>query len=355
MKKIILYIITLIWFFSCGNDTNNTVEGTSKVFDKRELRRNLIEKVEQPFTINLVKNCKDLQSKINDFAINETEENLTILQNTWKKVANEYAKNEVLNIGDIKKSLIHNAFYSWEVNDDFVEKYIKSSEEISVTKINEIQANARGFAAIEYLIFDNSKDKTLLFFKEPRRVQFLKVLGENLVNKAEKLAKKWKEYRPIFINNDKKGIEGGVNIIVNQMNGLLEDVKKYKIGEPAAIEKGGDPNALLLQAEKSSHSLELIKYNIQGIKAVYFGDTMGLDDYVLFIAKNDKLNKKIQSQFKLIETNIANLTSLKEDIYSNRGKVEALYTSIKGLIRLIKADVVSALSLTITFTDNDGD
>ncbi|WP_407267487.1 hypothetical protein [Tenacibaculum maritimum] len=42
-------------------------------------------------------------------------------------------------------------------------------------------------------------------------------------------------------------------------------------------------------------------------------------------------------------------------LLSNPNDVKELYDTIKSLIILIKADLASALSITITFTDNDGD
>ena len=44
-----------------------------------------------------------------------------------------------------------------------------------------------------------------------------------------------------------------------------------------------------------------------------------------------------------------------EQIQSDNGKMISTYSAMQKLIRLLKVDMTSAMSVTITYTDNDGD
>ena len=54
-----------------------------------------------------------------------------------------------------------------------------------------------------------------------------------------------------------------INLIINQVNFLLENIIRFKVGEPAGLENSTGINPELLQAHKSEISLEIIKENIK--------------------------------------------------------------------------------------------
>ena len=82
----------------------------------------------------------------------------------------------------------------------------------------------------------------------------------------------------------------------------------------------------------------------------------GLAVYVRSIAATEDINNAIAIAFLDIENTIAlSNTTLKNAIENNNSVVDELYKHIKDLIILQKVDVASTLSLTVTFTDNDGD
>ncbi|WBX74804.1 imelysin family protein [Tenacibaculum pacificus] len=223
--------------------------------------------------------------------------------------------------------------------------------------INSISTNLRGLASIEHLLFDKNTTETIEGFTDIRRKEYLNILGLNLVSKATIYNSKWNTFRTKFIENNSTGINGSINQVINQMYALLEDVKSYKIGQPAGIEKTSVSDRTLLQAQKSEYSLVLIQNNIESIKNIYFGNENGIDDFVSSITKNETLNNKIKIQFETIENTISAFgnSSLKEAIINDKANVKKLYNEVKQLLVLIKTDVASVLSVTITFTDNDGD
>ena len=353
MIKKITSIFLLVLLISCSSD--NTEPTNS--FNVKQLRVDIINSVEAPAVAGFSESITQLNNSIVTFANTANEQNLKLLKEAWKQAAANYSLIEVLNIGDIKDSFIQTAFFSWNANESAIESYIASTNEISKEAFNSVATNTRGLSAIEFLIYEKPLAETLEDFKNTRRLEYLKTLGENLVEKVTAYTSLWHNFKDTFVENNATGINGGVNQVVNSMYALLEDVKSFKIGEPAGIEKTTIVDATLLQAEKSNYSLFLIEKNLEGVKKLYFGNENGLDDYVSSITNNQELNNKIELQFELINTLISELkiTSLKEAIFNEKEKVSNLYTTVRELLILIKSDVASTLSVTITVTDNDGD
>ena len=57
--------------------------------------------------------------------------------------------------------------------------------------------------------------------------------------------------------------------------------------------------------------------------------------------------------------NKAKIDALKPNFYQevvdNNVAMKAVYTELQKAIRMLKVDMTSAMSITITYTDNDGD
>lgn len=354
MKKIILPLLLLL-IVSCGGNENQQ----NNNYDVKQLRSAIINTIQQPTTSAFVNSINELNNSIVTFSNTTNQQNLTIVKNTWKKAATEFSLIEAINIGDIKDAAILTSLYSWNANETAIENYISSNKEINATALNSNPTNTRGLSAIEYLISEDDATTTLQQFNNSRRLNYLKALGENLVQKTTTYTSIWNNFETDFIENNSTGINGGINQVVNAMYALLEDVKTFKIGQPAGIEKTTDIDITLLQAEKSENSLLFIEKNIEMIERLYFGNKNGLDDYVFSITDNNELNDKLKQQFEEVYSVISKIkstnSSLKEAVSTNKNDVQNLYSAVRKLLVLIKTDVSSTLSITITVTDNDGD
>lgn len=353
MKKISLIVVVLFIAFACGSEG----ETPTSSFDVQKLRSEFITQIETPAINAFTKSIDNVNATISDFVDNPSEVNLESLKNNWRVAAKNYSAIEILNLGEIRSSLIMSAFYTWNANEIAIEKFINSSKSISEDVINSLSTSQRGLSAIEYLLFEKSATVTITDFSNQRRKKYLKVLGENLVAKAALLQSSWTTYRDIFISNKATDINGGVAMIINQTNVLLENIRRFKIGEPAGLERTTATNVTLLQAEKSEYSLQLIAENLASIKKTFFDTKNSIDHYLFYVTKSQDISAKVDEKFTAIHEDLKALstTTLKDAITEQPTKVKKLYNNIKDLIVIIKTDVASALSITITFTDNDGD
>jgi predicted lipoprotein len=354
-KKITIGVFLDVGILLARCSKNDAEENNA--FDVLNYTQEFVTNLIIPANTKFISDVKDLNEGSANFIENTNEENLSILKNLWISAAISFSKTEVGNLGDIQTSAIYFSLYSWGANEIKIENFIASTDTMEESDINGLPTKARGLSAIEYLLFDTDLTTTVSSFSNQRRIDFLTALNANLFIKSSSLKERWENYSTAFINNTATDINGSINLIINQVNFLLENIIRFKVGEPAGLENSTVINPKLLQADKSEISLEIIKENIAAVKTLYYGSSEGLDIYVSTITNNENINDAIAIAFSAIESSIASIsnTTLKKSIENDNYVVNELYNHLKDLIILIKVDVASALSVTVTFTDNDGD
>jgi predicted lipoprotein len=100
--------------------------------------------------------------------------------------------------------------------------------------------------------------------------------------------------------------------------------------------------------------------NLQAGKNLFTGGTgVGFDDYPQLKEASFQgvpLNEEISSQYdKCIALATAINTDFRTALVNDKPKMEALFLELKKLTVLIKVDLASAVGVTISYTDNDGD
>lgn len=81
-------------------------------------------------------------------------------------------------------------------------------------------------------------------------------------------------------------------------------------------------------------------------------DALGAKD----ATSNTLLSDIINSQFEEISVELDQLSpDLYQQIETDNEKMADTYAAMQKLVRMLKVDMTSAMSVTITYTDNDGD
>ncbi|MBX9852372.1 MAG: hypothetical protein K2X86_11525 [Cytophagaceae bacterium] len=153
-------------------------------------------------------------------------------------------------------------------------------------------------------------------------------------------------------------------MLVNQFNQDMELTKNFRIGIPLGKQSGGVTYPEKVEAYYSGISVELAELHIQAIENLYLGRSsagngIGFDDYLDQMEagyNGGSLNAAIKNQFTATLSKFALLTDpLSADIVNNPAVVDAAYLELQKTIVLTKTDMASALSILITYVDNDGD
>jgi hypothetical protein len=175
-----------------------------------------------------------------------------------------------------------------------------------------------------------------------------------------------------FINSTGLDIGSSTGLVVNAYVLNYERfIRSGKIGIPsgAAVGSSGTPYPERIEAfykkdisrdlAKTAHQASLDFFNgknvltgAQGPSLKSYLDALGAKDP----STNTLLSEIIKDQFDVISSELTGLSpNLYEQIQLQNDKMTATYAAMQKLVRLLKVDMTSAMSVTITYTDNDGD
>ncbi len=232
--------------------------------------------------------------------------------------------------------------------------------------------DARGFQAIDFMLYglgandvatlgryQNPNDSTKLF-------NYLGALVADVQTQISGVVTAWNSgYLATFKASLGTDVGSSTSMLVNELNRDLEVIKTASIGIPLGKQTFDAPLPEKVEALYSGKSTDLALAELQGIELLFEGQKSGdPEGYGLREALNavealyngENLGDAIHDQFQSAKAAVAAMPSpLSGAVVSNRVPVELAYTEIQKLVVLLKTDMASALSILITYTDNDGD
>lgn len=352
-------LIFLLSFIACKDKENSKGD-----FDQIALLSDLTDQVILPTISKFESNSTDLNNAIQQLAQSPNEQNLLEVQNQWKNTMLVWKKCQLFNIGEVEKTYLENRIQKWPINTTFIEGNIADTVALSNEFIEGIGSTAKGLSAIEYLIFNPDSGNTEIINiiqNEPRKLSYLSALGTNLVANAKAFNQTWNDYTETFKSATGNDIDASLTLLTNGMISELEKINKNKISNPAGL-SGTVVEGDLVEAKRSEFSKELITSSLENLKSTFISkDTqyIGFDDYLDFLGaefSKEPLSEKILSQIDKSITSVNQINGpLNKAVVDDAQNVAEAQKAILQLLVLIKVDMASSLSATITFSDSDGD
>jgi uncharacterized protein len=275
---------------------------------------------------------------------------------------------EIYDIGLVMERHIHSRISKWPTDPGLIEGGISSANTMDAAYFEALGSTSRGLPAVEYLLFDHDMGATLAAYTTDslaaRRRGYLEGVANNLLTKATELQNIWlatgENYAQTFANSAASGLQDPMGLLVNGMISTLEEVTKTKIGKPFGKFDLGILQPDLVESTRANISKELLRANVVALQALYLGSAhtgldQALDDLHAKYEEAD-LSLKIAQQFDVVVLAIDQITlPLQDALLNQHDQVDAAYQALKALIVLFKADLCSAMSITVTVTDADGD
>lgn len=234
---------------------------------------------------------------------------------------------------------------------------------------------AQGFPALDYLLngLAGNNDAIIALYTvandAPQRKAYLQKLTAQMQFKFNQVNNEWATYRDKFVSNTGLTASSSLSLVVN---GYVSHFEKYiragKFGIPAgALTNIKSPEKVEAFYQKSI-SQQLAKTAIQASIDFFNGKSVkngiegaSLKTYLGGIGAKDSqtgnglattINTQLITANTLIGTIDANFYNL---INTDNQKMLDVYSALQAVVRLLKVDMTSAMSITITYTDNDGD
>lgn len=382
MKRSILhfsllsFILGFVVFSSCTKKKDNAddIEPSASSEDREAMLKYLASDIIVPAYTNFDAKLDVMVTKSTTFTTTPNQSNLEALRQAWQDAYIEWQKVELFDVGPAYDHVLRSYVNIYPADVQAITDNIASG-----TANLEVPAaySAQGFPAFDYLINGiaaNDVDIINLYTIDAdasKRIAYLQSLTTQIKNKFAQVYAEWTpEYVTQFASKSGVDMQSSLGLLVNAYVLNYERyIRSGKFGIPSGVMVGGVTSPEKVEAyykkdlsivlAKTAHQASVDFFNGKGVLTGNTG--LSFKTYLDGIDAVDSetgstLSDIINGQFGEV-TNRMNLlsTNLYNDVNTDNQKVIDVYNAMQKLVRLIKVDMTSAMSITITYTDNDGD
>lgn len=300
---------------------------------------------------------------------------LTELRAAWVDAYLEWQKVELFEFGPADRYTMRNFFNIYPTDIAGISENINNEN----ANLDVPAAYAKqGFPALDYLLNGVAADdeQIVAFYttsdNASKNIAYLNRLVTRMDTILKSVVSEWTTYRETFISKTGLDIGSSMGLVVNAYVLNYERyIRSGKIGIPSGstITAGGVAYPEKVEAYyKKDISRDLAKNAHQASQSFFKGiaiasgsegpsfksylDALGAKDANTGTALSDIINQ----QFNTITAGLTPLSpNLAEQVQNDNDAMKAVYTDMQKAVRMIKVDMTSAMSITITYTDNDGD
>jgi hypothetical protein len=335
------------------------------VFDRSAMLTRYADSVLKPGSLRATAAISVLLDSIQNL---RSEGDITALQgarNAWKKAVVGFQEIEAAYVGpaaDVQVQLFGNYFPVDTAG-------LKSRLANGNWGLNDA-ATLRGFSAIEYLLWQPGiPEQTLAEQSRVERGTYLHFLTTQLDALITEVSTAWAgNYRNSFVEADGDDVASSLSIMVNQFNKGLDHTKRYRVGIPTGYtgnDLTGPANPGKGEGMYSGSSALICEAYLRALQRVLNGNSpytqgLGLLDYADAVgvpdAQGRTLGKRINDQFELCFTAVRNTgNNWAGSMKTDRQPQINLFNELKKLLVLTKVELPSAVGVSISYQDSDGD
>ncbi len=314
--------------------------------------------------------------KADAFTGSPNETSLSDFRASWVDAYSEWQKVELFEFGPADKYTLRNFFniYPTDIN-GITENLNNPAANLDLP----VSYARQGFPALDYLINGVGADDAAIVTyyttatDAAKRIAYLNRITSRMNFLFTNVISEWKSsYRENFISKTGLDIGSSTGNVVNTFVLHYERyIRSGKFGIPsgATIASAGVSYPEKVEAFfKKDISLILARHaHLAAVdffngKSVTTGmDGPSLKSYLDALGAKDALNgillsTIINEQFTSISGKLDQLSpNLYEEVKTNNQAMVDVYLTMQKMVRILKVDMTSAMSVTITYTDNDGD
>lgn len=336
---------------------------------------NLADNIIVPSYTNFKTKFDAMLAKSDAFAAKPDNASLTALRQAWVDAYTEWQKVELFDVGPAEQNTLRNFFNIYPANVTGIEEYISAG---SGTFDVPLSYPKQGFPALDYLIngLGTTDDAIVARYTTAadaaKRIAYLKRLTGQMNTQFTTVYTAWTTggYRDTFINCTALNAGCSTSKLVN---GYVLNYERYirsgKLGIPSGAMTNGTvapdkveayyKKDLSLTLAKTAHQASVDFFNGKSVKTGQEGP--GLKTYLNSLGAKDSstgtsLVDIINKQFDAVNQQLNTLKpNLGDEVKTNSTAVVLAYTQMQKAVRMLKVDMTTAMSITITYTDNDGD
>lgn len=346
-------ILLVTLFFSACSKSDDP--GPDQEVSSQQVLDNYVSSIVLPNLKDLNERASSLNSDIDAFIADTTQENLEQARQSWFATREAWEQSEAMLFGPVEDNNFDPRIDSWPVDFAAIQTVWNSQNDFTEDYINSLQDELKGFHPIEFILFGQNGDAKPGDFTDQRKVDYLKAMSLNLKNITDSLYDDWTPASGNFAHHllkagtsdSKYGTKQAAFIeIANAMTGIVTEVGDTKLKLPFDQK---DPS----QAESpfSKNSFTDFANNITGAQNVYlggYGDHSGASLSSFVSLYNKSLDTKIKTQFNAVIENLKGYqVTYSEAIVSKRSQVQASMNLLATLKETLENELIPLIQLHV--------
>lgn len=372
-SRILIFLVTILFVISCEKEKKTSLnEGNGK--DREQILKRYADSLVIPAYADFKIHLDNMLGSANTFISGPNINHLIDFRNKWEQAYISWQTVELFDFGPAELHTLRSFYNIYPADVAGINTNFSNTG-------NSLEVPAsypqQGFPALDYLINGVASNDTLIidFYTHPtegsKRLAYIQRLCNRMNELFTLVNSEWSgSFKSDFIS--KSGLD--INASTSKMvNGFVLHFERYirsgKIGIPSGVLNNG-----IIAPEKSESfykkglSKLLLKQAHQSFVNFFKGQSFfngqssaSLSGYLDALDAKDQTSGQLLSQIILNQMNLVTVKidelgpDIAEQITNNPRSTDALYNEMQTLVRLLKVDMTSAMSITITYTDNDGD
>ncbi|HEV7349743.1 imelysin family protein [Telluribacter sp.] len=374
-KKTAAIIVLLATLWACGNGGQEPTPGTdTDDRDRKVLLTHLADNIIIPSYDNFKGKFDAMKSASEAFANRPDQTTLTAFRQAWTEAYIEWQKVELFDVGPGE---VHTIRYYFNIYPADVQGITNNFA--NPTADLELPASfaRQGFPALDYLLNGvGATDTQVLAYyttaaEAPARRAYLKRITDRMSTLLTRVVNEWKGgYRDTFVSKTGLDISSSTSNLVNSYIMHYERyIRSGKFGIPSGAMLNGVvapekveafyKKDLSLTLAKTAHQATVDFFNGKNVRTGENGPSF--NTYLTALGAKDSSTGKtlaelINAQFAASKAKMEVLPpNLYDQVRTNNQAVKEVYNEMQKAVRMLKVDMASAMSITITYVDNDGD
>jgi len=374
--KVLLSLFSLciiVLLSSCGGNNEPSPEDNGK--DREKILTHWADNIIIPSYEKFKAKFDVMRAKSQAFTASPNIDSLLVFRSAWAEAYAEWEKVEMFEFGPADQYTLRNFFNIYPTDVAGITSNINNP---SVNLDFPSAYAQQGFPALDYLINGVGADDNAIvsFYKTDadaaKRVAYVTRIVERMNTLITDVITGWDSYHDTFVTKTGLDIGSSFGVVVNSFVLNYERyIRSGKIGIPSGstIATGGmiQPEKveayykgdISLTLAKNAHNASVDFFNG---KSIVSGDEgPSLKSYLDALEAKDAttgdlLSEIINAQYTLVSGELDQLSNdFTQQVQTDNQEMAETYAAMQKLVRILKVDMTSATSITITYTDNDGD
>ena len=368
VKKFLSLVFLAVIVYACSsNEGEDDPISFIDDFDRGLMLTNLADNIIIPSYEGFATNMTLMKNAGQTFTATPTQNTLDLFRSSWLDAYKSWQRVEMFNIGkaeELQYSFYMNV-YPLTVS-DVQNNVINGGYDLN----NVNNQDAQGFPALDYLlhgIADNDLDLLTAYTTGPNATgyaTYVNAILNQMNGLTQEVLTHWKgSYRSTFINSKANTATSSLNKLVNDFIFYYEKgLRANKFGIPAGVFSASPLPEKVEAFYRKDISKELALDALQAVEDFfngkqYNGTSTGesFKTYLLYLERDD-IYISTRDQFNLARLEINNLTNnLSEHVTIDNSKMTRAYDELQKAVVLLKVDMLQAFSINIDYVDADGD